>query len=343
MRPRRFTKPELGRIIAALRHQAVPLQRTTQGGEQMTTRTHPGHRISWTGRTWNPGIFGCSLAGPECQSCYAAVMAHRGLGPYAPYKGEITKVGANGVTWTGRVFADRSRIAPSAAALPKSKPTLVFTTSMSDLYHRDVPDDFLVAVHAEMAARPHLTFQDLTKRADRRLLLYRSAYHVERVRQELQRRHPGAPWPGWPLPNVWLGVTMGDNAEPRRQRLRHLAETPTNGIRFLSVEPMFQVPDLRGFMARIDLVILGGESKYTRRQPRPFDLDGARRLIRYVDYAGTGSEVQIKQLGDAWAAETGTPHKAGGDPAYWPSDLQPYYGLPNWLAARAGLGGERGH
>ena len=330
----------------------------------MTPRaTAMGHRISWTGRTWNPGIFGCTLAGPECLSCYAATMAHRGLGPYADYKGEITKVDAHGVTWTGKVITDLDRVAVTAAQLPRRTPTLVFTTSMADLYHDDVHEDFLVAVHAEIAARPWLTFQELTKRAERRLHLYTDRTYVLLVERELQRRHPGATWPGWPLPNVWQGATAGDNLEPRHARLRALCATPTRGIRFVSVEPMIDPPDLRGYVERhpltratqglragrypmrgdddygspINLVILGGESKYTRRAPRPFDLDGARAIVDYVGRCGPEVDVQIQQLGNVWAAAAGSADKAGADPADWPADLQPYYGLPHRLAVQAGL------
>jgi len=328
----------------------------------MTRATTMGHRISWTGRTWNPGIFGCTLAGPECLSCYAAVMAHRGLGPYAQYKGAITKVDTHGVTWTGAVVTDLDRVATTAAQLPRT-PTLVFTTSMADLYHRDVHEDFLAAVHAEMAARPVLTFQELTKRADRRQHLYTDPAYVRLVERQLQQRHPGAAWPGWPLPNVWQGTTMGDDAPARHDRARALCATPTRAVRFLSVEPMLQAPDLRGYVephpltratqalragrypvadkgpgSPINLVILGGESKYTRRAPRPLDLDGLRRVIDYVGRCGPGVAVQIKQLGDVWAAQAGSADKAGADPADWPADLQPYYGLPGHLAQQAGLG-----
>lgn len=326
------------------------------------SRQELGHRISWTGRTLNPGIFGCTLAGPECLACYAAPIAHRGLGPYADFNGAITKVGPDGVTWTGRVFVDEARIGPAFAALPKRSPTLVFTTSMADLFHSEVPEEFIGRVVVEMAARPHLTFQVLTKRPARMHFLFDDRFFQQWVQKDLQARYPSAEW-WWPLPNVWPGTTCGDNDPKRHMRLRELAQVPTAAIRFVSVEPMLQAPDLRGYVETgriqrgaqalragrypipgdrdpippINHVILGGEAKTNRRAPRPFDLDGARDLIRYLGLQGPDVTVQIKQLGDVWAARAGARSRSGRDPAEWPDDLRPFYGMPRRWARAAGL------
>lgn len=334
----------------------------------MPTRATTGHRIPWTGRTLNPGIFGCTLAGPECLSCYAATTAHRGLGPYGDYTAEtgqpITEVGAQGVTWTGAVYTDISRVGPAFAKLPRRKRDLVFLTSMADIHHADVPADFLVAVYAEIAARPHLTFQVLTKRPELMAGYLGDAVFVAHVRTELARRHPDVRWPGWPLRNVWPGTSMGDDLSPRHDRVRALLATPchASAIRFLSVEPCLTVPDLRGYVERhpltrasaamrqrrhptlnnegrspIGWVILGGEAKRTRRRARPFDLAGARQLIDYISRCGDGVHVQVKQLGTAWAERHDSDTSDGTDPAEWPVDLRGYYGVPEPLARLAGL------
>lgn len=330
-----------------------------------TDRTTTGHGIPWTGRTWNPGVFGCTLAGPECTSCYAATTAHRGLGPYADYAGRITKRTAQGVTWTGAVFTDLARVALTAAQLPVKRRDLVFTTSMADLHHRDVPVDFLVAVYAEIAYRPHLTFQVLTKRPDLLAGYFTDDAFVRAVRRELDKRHPGAPWPGWPLPNVWPGTSMGDDHQLRHDRVQALVQAPAYAVRFLSVEPMIAAPNLRGYLephpltrgvqalragryplrglagdsggSPINLVILGGEAKRTKAAPRLFDVDGARAVIDYASRCGPGVHVQVKQLGTAYAQLHGLQDRDGCDPAEWPADLRPYYGVPGPLAAAAGL------
>lgn len=325
------------------------------------TRTTLAHRISWTGRTWNPGIFGCTLAGPECTSCYAATLAHRGMGPYSKYKGKITHKTAHGVTWTGQVFTEIDRVSSTAAALPKAKRDLVFLTSMADLFHKDVPTDFIIAVHAEMAMRPHLTFQVLTKRPDRMAGLYRDPAFTRRV-----RRAAGVASTLQLRGNIWPGTSVGDDSEAGHDRLAALCDVPTSTIRFVSVEPMLDGgPNLRGYVephpltraaaaqragrypmksardepvSPINLVIFGGEAKRTKRPARPFDVDAARQMIDYLDRCGPTVDVMVKQLGTHWAQGAGAKSRDGGDPDEWPEDLRHYHGLPTRLAAAARLG-----
>ena len=217
-------------------------------------------KIAWTDKTVNPGIYGCGHAGPGCFNCYAEKMAARlvRMGAH-PDHGQVHMDGAEKGRWTGKVTVDYDHIAPAFAVLPKQKPKRVFVTSMADLWHRDVPYDFLDRVFAEEAARPHISFQNLTKRSGRL-----AAYAQDRARR-------GLAWPA----NAWVGVTTAD--QPRfNARVRHLREVPAR-VRFLSIEPQVGPVDVGG-LEGIGWVIVGCES-LRGRAGRPLELDWVR-LVR---------------------------------------------------------------
>jgi protein gp37 len=176
--------------------------------------------IEWTNMTWNP-VTGCTKISQGCKHCYAERMAKRLRTMGSPrYK--------NGFQLT--VHAD-------LVDLPRHwrQPRLIFVNSMSDLFHEDVPIDFIKQVFNTMQACPQHVFQVLTKRSNR---LRELANHL--------------PWPA----NVWMGVSVED--ERVAHRIDDLREVPA-AIRFLSCEPLIgPLPnlDLHG----IDWVIVGGES-----------------------------------------------------------------------------------
>ncbi|GAA1401811.1 phage Gp37/Gp68 family protein [Pseudonocardia kongjuensis] len=197
--------------------------------------------IEWTDRTWNP-VTGCTKVSPGCDHCYADSIATRFAGTKAfPHGFEVT------------LRPDRL-----AAPLQWSKPSRVFVNSMSDLFHDDVPDEFIARVWAVMAASPRHTFQVLTKRHGRmRSLLSSAAFRVSvgaaigdlelpgpgRFRQITPEQATTATTV-WPLPNVWLGVSVEDQ---KRAELRvpALLEAPA-AVRFLSCEPLLGPVDLLG-------------------------------------------------------------------------------------------------
>src|SRR6185437_12633504 len=119
--------------------------------------------IEWTDATWNP-VAGCTVLSPGCTNCYAMRMAARldAMGS-EKYRG-LTRKSGNRAVWTGKLFLDRA-----ALDAPKSwtKPRQIFVNSMSDLFHADVPPDFVSEVWSTMAATPQHTYQILTKRPDR--------------------------------------------------------------------------------------------------------------------------------------------------------------------------------
>jgi len=176
--------------------------------------------IEWTEATWNP-VTGCTKISPGCANCYAQRMAKR-------LKAMGQKRYRNGFKTT---------LQPDVVDVPLrwKRAKMVFVNSMSDLFHRAVPDDFIRECFAVMEKASHHTFQVLTKRPERALELV----------SEL-------PWP----PNVWMGASV-ENAD-YTARIHLLTQIPA-ALRFLSLEPLLgPIPRLP--LAGIHWVILGGES-----------------------------------------------------------------------------------
>lgn len=177
--------------------------------------------IEWTEMTWNPTT-GCTKVSPGCKYCYAEVMAHR----------------LNAMRMPGYENEFKLTLQPERISHPlkRNKPTTYFVNSMSDLFHEDIPDQYLDKVFSIIEQTPHHTYQILTKRAERLLDYFR--YRV-------------CPQ------NVWLGVSVEDRKYglPRIDYLRQVDAK----IRFLSIEPLLE--DL-GYidLTDIDWVIVGGES-----------------------------------------------------------------------------------
>lgn len=257
-------------------------------------------RIEWTEATWNP-IVGCSVVSPGCTNCYAMRQAHRmASNPATPQYHGTTRASRGGPVWSGKVaLAENVLLQP----LRRRKPTTWFVNSMGDLFHEDVPDEWIDQVLAVMALTPQHTYQVLTKRADR----MRS--YVSR----LPERQYGEPaWPrtaleepafdliesmdrdgdvastrayeavcDWPLPNVWLGVSVEDQTRADK-RIPPLLDTPA-AIRFVSCEPLLGPVDLIAVMNRagydpvwsirqcgLGWLIVGGESGHDARPMHPY-------------------------------------------------------------------------
>lgn len=184
--------------------------------------------IEWTESTWNP-VTGCTKISPGCRHCYAERMAVRLRAMGQPnYR--------NGFEVT---------LHEHTLNLPLSwgKPQSVFVNSMSDLFHEDVPDEFILRVFETMRSAAWHRFQILTKRS-------------QRLRDLGQR----LPWP----PNVWMGVTVEESAYS--QRLDDLRAVPA-AVRFVSFEPLLgPIADVN--LTDIDWAIVGGESGHGARPIR---------------------------------------------------------------------------
>jgi protein gp37 len=211
-------------------------------------------KIEWTDATWNV-VTGCEKVSPGCDNCYAETFAERWRG----IPGHHFETGFD-VT-----------LRPERLTLPLRwrKPKRVFVNSMSDLFHKDIPDEYIARTFAIMALTPQHTYQVLTKRHGRmRSLLndlctcgnghvpgvhFRSAmaWTVSKANPD---RIPGVPedaeqqvWnAAWPLPNVWMGVSVEDQKRADL-RIPALVDTPA-AVRFLSCEPLLGPVDLTAWM-----------------------------------------------------------------------------------------------
>ena len=188
-----------------------------------------GTGIEWTEITWNP-VTGCDRVSPGCDNCYALAFAKRLQAMGSPRYQNDGDPRSSGPGFGLTCHDD-------LVDLPRSwrKSRLVFVNSMSDLFHPEVPDEFIARVFDTMKGCDQHTFQILTKRPQR----------LVAISDQL-------PWPS----NVWMGVSVENAAY--RFRIDHLRKVPAQ-VRFLSVEPLIDdvgILDLAG----IHWVIVGGES-----------------------------------------------------------------------------------
>lgn len=200
--------------------------------------------IEWADKTWSP-IIGCDRVSPGCDHCYAISTARIREGNPNPKISaafaETTKRTEGGIDWSGKVNLLTDRL---DAPLRWKKPRRVFVNSMSDLFHDAVPEEFIVAVFARMWWSPQHTFQVLTKRHGRmRSLMPRIEERLREMERDLELVHVPAPLT-WPLPNVWLGVSV-ENQRWADIRVPALLDTPA-AVRFLSCEPLLGPIDLWG-------------------------------------------------------------------------------------------------
>lgn len=201
--------------------------------------------IEWTEATWNP-LRGCSRVSAGCQHCYAERVAARFCSRGQPYEGLIHPVTRG---WNGTV-----RLVPEMLDQPLrwKRPRRIFVNSMSDLFHESVSDSIIAAIFAVMACAPQHTFQVLTKRPARARQWFatmmasnQAAKMHESLKGAMGYHHPRRPAvnPGpWPLPNVWLGVSV-ENQAAADERLPPLLQCPA-AVRWLSCEPLLGRVDL---------------------------------------------------------------------------------------------------
>ncbi len=200
--------------------------------------------IEWTDATWNPTT-GCDRTSPGCDNCYALALAKRlkamGVDRYQN-DGDARTSGPGFRLTTHEDLVE--------VPYRWKNPRLVFVNSMSDLFHDDVPEDFIRRIFTVMAETPRHTYQILSKRTKR-----------------LTRLAPNLDWPT----NVWMGTSV--ETAPYRFRIDHLREVPA-AVRFVSAEPLLG-PLGRVDLEGIDWVIAGGESG---PRARPMDIAWGRDL-----------------------------------------------------------------
>ncbi len=206
--------------------------------------------IAWTDSTWSP-VTGCSHVSDGCRFCYAETLSLR--------------FGWSAKPWTAPNAAENVVLHPERLEQPLhwQKPRRVFVNSMSDLFHEQVPDDFIERVWGVMAVSPRHTFQILTKRPERMRALMPWLYRLS----------------SRPLRNVWLGVSIEQDRWCSRADL--LRDTPA-AVRFISAEPLLEpLPSLS--LAGIDWLSFGGESGHNA------DERSLVELCRHVDPGDKGA------------------------------------------------------
>lgn len=277
--------------------------------------------IEWTEATWNC-ITGCTKVSQGCKHCYAEREWPRLAAPRA--KPNI---------YTGRAFTD-VKCHPEKLDIPLrwTKPRRIFVNSMSDLFHESVPDEFIAKVFAVMARSSHHIFQVLTKRPGRMQTLLSSDLFIGAIIEASQSVETCAmEWlPFWPLPNVWLGVSVEDQSSAD-ERIPLLLKTPA-AVRWISAEPLIEPVTIFSLDGPVDVhegsasplhwIVVGGESG---PKARPFVLGWGKDIVRQCQDAGV--PVFVKQVGSYPTNREGErcPHihdKKGGDPSEWPKELR---------------------
>lgn len=180
--------------------------------------------IEWTDATWNP-VTGCTKIGAGCDNCYAERFAERFRG----VEDHPFEVGFDLTLRPERI----------GHPLAWKKPRMIFVNSMSDLFHKQIPDDFINQVFDTMEQASHHTFQVLTKRSSR-------------MRNYINKRYAGDLAPR----HIWLGTSVEDGT--KKSRIRHIADMNAT-VRFLSLEPLIG-PIGKLNLNGIHWVIVGGES-----------------------------------------------------------------------------------
>jgi protein gp37 len=294
--------------------------------------------IEWTDETWNP-VVGCNKVSQGCKFCYAKTLHDMRHAAHL-----------NGKTVHPQYAVPFETVQRMSERLTKplkwKKPKRIFVNSVSDLFHDDVPDEFIESVFGVMAVAKHHTFQILTKRPERMLKWFTTPAGLEDRYEAVLRegeRLAGIVWdsrgphyekymratpkqvanrreyPGWPLPNVWLGVSV-ENQEAANERIPLLVETPA-AVRWLSCEPLLGAIDFYEAGSRggedgdpfafsaltgtdgtepsipgIDWVVVGGESGAKSQNVRPMHPEWARWLRDQCVAAGV--PFLFKQWGD---------------------------------------------
>jgi protein gp37 len=267
-------------------------------------------KISWTDATWNP-IRGCSRVSEGCRNCYAERIAARFSKPGQAYHGFaqvvaprdlLDRAGGRRDGWTRKVAIVGEHIADP---LRWRKPRRIFVNSMSDLFHESLTNEQIAAVFGVMAAASQHTFQVLTKRARRMREWFewvdgsaaidgvspsRFCFALAQARgvgERPRRVVDSARDASWPLPNVWLGVSV-ENQAAADERIPELLRTPAE-LRFLSCEPLLgsltihrehlapfhETDAMLARTPRIDWAIAGCESG---AGARPCDVEWLRSL-----------------------------------------------------------------
>ena len=263
-------------------------------------------KIEWAEHVFNP-VRGCTAVSAGCRNCFAASVAYRFSGPGQAYEGLAYRKNGR-AHWTGKI-----RLMPEKLEEPlrRKKPTRYFVNSMSDVFHDDVPFESICAILGIAQGCLQHDFLILTKRIER----------AHKVLADISNGlwHPRNPVK-WPLPNVWLGVSVEDQATAD-ERIPLLLDTPA-AVRFVSYEPALGPVDWKPYFYRctcgqkpdcvckglaFNWLIAGGESGPGARPAHPDWFRQARDQC-----VAAGVPFLFKQWGEYAPPEDMTPIVANG-------------------------------
>ena len=240
-------------------------------------------KIEWSDRVWNP-VTGCTKVSPGCKNCYAETLAKR--------------------FWQDREFTDvQTHFTKLQLPLGWRKPSRIFVNSMSDLFHEEVDDEFILHVYRIIAMAQKHKFLVLTKRPERALTWY--DFYREHLLKSVKMEY-------YKLPNLWMGVTVENQRTfDRIYYLRHIPAV----VRFVSFEPLLE--RVRGSLESIHWVIVGGESGF---KARPFELEWAREIrdvckVNKIPFF-------FKQTGQFWMNQNHGLQNKGNSFEFIPEDLR---------------------
>ncbi len=307
--------------------------------------------IQWTQKTWNPTI-GCTRVSQGCKNCYAFELHDKRHKGWQDGWEDAPKQYHKPFT-TLQIIPERL-----LEPLRWKKPSRVFVNSMSDLFHPDIPTEFLDKVFAVMfyMAEVH-TFQVLTKRPERMKAYLKDPELPKRLVAESlaiidQTFKPSAVWAREPWiqkngqkntiearltqlfelhnsvkhPNIWLGVSV-ENQAAAEERISLLLDTPA-GIRWLSCEPLLEAVDLSKWLLFLDWVVVGGESGAKARDFQiPWALDLLMQCKAYLTpffmkQLGSVTVKRSKILGENGILHGRLSDKHGGKIEEFPEFLQ---------------------
>lgn len=237
-------------------------------------------QIQWCDEVWNPTT-GCDKISAGCKYCYAERMANR-----LQHNPKVKQRYRNGFKLT---------LQPDSLNLPYTwkKPRRVFVNSMSDLFHVDVPFDYIEYVFEVIRNNPQHIFQVLTKRSEQLKML--------------------SGFLNWPE-NLWMGVSV--ESDDFKYRGYHLQECIGPKTKFISFEPLIaSIPHL--YLGEIDWIILGGESGHKARLCE-------KEWLEKLAYLGHKQAVKVfvKQLGTHLAKQYKLKDRKGGNWDEWPTSFE---------------------
>jgi len=264
-------------------------------------------KIPWTDASWNPIRYEdgwmCTKVSPGCWNCYAESMNLR-----------------FGNNYRYGDFSSKAEFSLDEDVLNQPlhwhKPRHIFVQSMGDLFHKDIPFEWIDRIMAIIALHQQHIFQVLTKRPDRMEKYFGKEYQQTRrdnIDKEMQiiKRNPyffiqDVCGGGLTLPNLWLGVSV--ETEKYLCRVNALNEIPA-AIRFVSLEPLLEEMHIEDYLKRLQWVICGPETGSRRR---PCKREWIESIIKQCDAAGLPVFVKALPIGK----------RISHDPAEWPEHLR---------------------